>query len=124
MRKFLMATTLCLTACSLEKGCEMETKLVDLAATNITKQLACKNGEAVKEDVQKAISKLGLCQKEAAAAGGIPEVACPLVAKAIAELVATQIPAKWECSGGNAKDGLEKAILAACIAGTAAQPQQ
>lgn len=104
-----------LPGCKLKPGCLIESKVVDTVSSALSTQLQCAKPELVKQDVQAAVGKLGLC-KTPQPTGPIASFACPLIASWAAEKFVGAIPARWECSAQNAKEKAMLLLTTACEA--------
>lgn len=117
----LSIVLLCLAACSAKQKCDVQEKFVTTITPVISSQMACSNPEAIRKDLDAALTKAGLCKKEVDSIStqsiGVPAGVCPIAAALVVEVIGSQVPAAWGCTGGNAKAGLQAALTAACLAG-------
>lgn len=109
----LLVPFLLFTSCtSLKPGCIVQDKIAAVATDFLVTQLECSNSFAVKVDVDKKVSALGLCKQQT---GDIANMMCPLVAGEIVEGVAgVVVPAGWGCKATKAKDVLKSGLEAVC----------
>lgn len=111
--RIALALMLAMTAgCTSKSKCELATKVSGVISAEIAVTMACKNKDAIQADIQKVFENAKLCEPQAS--GQIGEVICPLVITGLITGALKTIPAKWECSGGVAKDGLGAALLEIC----------
>lgn len=101
------------TACtSLKPGCIIEDKIVAAASDAVATHLQCANKFSVHQDISGLVKSLGLCKSQT---GPIADTLCPIVSKEIVDkVVATAVPATWQCSALNAKATLGTALTNAC----------
>lgn len=97
-------------------GCEIEKTLVTGAATGVSAALKCSGYEALKADLQAAISKTGLCKeaKSASATEGALDPLCPMIVNSVVSIGMSKVPTAWGCQGGATVDMLKTALLDAC----------
>lgn len=91
-----------------------------LLSAQIAVQLDCKNVDAIRADIEKQLVSLKICEAPKPAANlmsaksAIGEAICKPVIDALAAGALTQIPAGWECKGGQVTDDLKLKLYAAC----------
>lgn len=111
-----------LAGCSLFKnaGCDVSKALSTTMSGEITKQLTCKNTDAIKASLDEQLVKLKVCEKkeEAVAAKALIDAGtliCAPVVEAVLGTAVAQIPTTWECSGaGPIPDKLRADLLELC----------
>lgn len=99
-------------------GCQLETSLVTVLASNVATTLTCSNLSAIQTDMQMALGKANLCApneaQKAKFKGVVGNLACPLAVEAVLGMLASKIPAGWGCAPGSNPAGLGDTLTAAC----------
>lgn len=112
----LFAFAIVSTGCSAFGGkkltCLIHEKIVAVGADAAVKNLECKNAFAVKVDVDRWVSTLGLCKTQT---GPIADTLCPSVVNFLVEKMATGIPEEWGCTATNAKALFKDGLTKACV---------
>lgn len=124
MMSFLLACCFLFVGCTKQDAkvvlCDTGKTAAGFVSTTIAVQLDCKNQDAIRADVEAKLVDLKICEApkpEANKIGALSVVGDAICKPVIDGLVAgllTQIPSKWECSGGKVTDDLKLKLYAAC----------
>lgn len=108
--KFLLPILL-LTGCSkVNLGCEIEKSLLSGASIAIATQLKCEGVDAIKADLSKLTSKIGLCSKDAKVQ---KFSACSILVGMFKDQIQVT-PANWKCDTAATKDKIAEILTEAC----------
>lgn len=122
---FLFVCCFALVGCTKDEAkvvlCDTGKTAAGFVSTTIAVQLECKNQDAIRADVEAKLVDLKICEAPKPAPEGkvgiqsaIGDVICKPVIDGLVAGLLTQIPSKWECSGGKVTDDLKLKLLAAC----------
>lgn len=108
----------CTKGCSTaDIGCSIEKTVVSGVAPVIATQLQCSNVDAISNDLNNIIGKVGLCKQQLGNSGklSLPGPICSMFVDLVVNNVANiAIPASWGCSASNAKGLLKDVVMMAC----------
>lgn len=93
-------------------SCPTADRIATGGAAAIAKAADCKNVQAIREDLTKFLG--GEACNKPEQTGPIAMIACPILGKLAADAMVKAIPAKWECSGGNAKLAVQGVLTTGC----------
>jgi len=116
----LLVFAFAFTGCSFFKssGCEVGKAATNLISAQISTSLACKNGDAIKADIEKKLTDLKICEAAKPAAmnamSAIGTTICGPIVSTLAAGLVGQIPPAWECTGGQLTDDIKLKLLEAC----------
>jgi len=114
---------LVLTACTSTDTntlkCKIQDSLVGAGSTAIASGLNCTSPDAIKADLDAALSKANFCKRTTEAAAGISANSvgsdiCEAIVKNELSTLTGKIPASWNCTGGTVKDTVQSILLAQC----------
>lgn len=93
-------------------SCPTADRIATGASAAIAKAADCKNPKAIHDDIVKFIG--GDTCKSPEQTGPIAMIACPILSKLVVDAAMKAVPAKWECSGGNAKLAVQAVLTTGC----------
>ena len=94
--------------------CEIGKLGTEVLADQVATQLSCKNKTAIKATMDQKLVDLKVCEQPNSATSVIGDIVCPRLIPGLMGIITNKIPAEWECSGGDLKDGLQDYLLKAC----------
>lgn len=93
-------------------SCPTADRIANAAAMKISAVAACKNQEAIREDLTKFLG--GETCNKPAPTGPLAMFACPILARLVTNAAWKAVPERWECEGGNAKLAIQSALTVGC----------
>lgn len=113
MKSLLFAIVLVsATACKVV-SCPVAETIAKGAAAAIASSAACKNQQAIHDDILAFLDSEGTCSRPQPS-GPIAMIACPILSRLVANALWKKVPAKWECEGGVAKEAIVFTLTAGC----------
>lgn len=99
--------------------CNIQDTLVGAGSLAVAAGLKCSSPDAIKADLDAALSKANFCKRTADAKGGISVKSigseiCDTIVKNELTTLTGKIPASWNCTGGTVKDTVQSILLAQC----------
>ena len=119
----IVGLTLVMSACTSTDTntlkCKVQDALVGAGSTAIAGGLKCSSPDAIKADLDAALSKASFCKRTEDAKGGISVKSigsdiCDSIVKNELSTLTGKIPASWNCTGGTVKDTVQSILLAQC----------
>jgi hypothetical protein len=113
----LIAITFGMIGCTKDKAkdvlCSTGKAAASLIAAQVAVQLDCKNVGAIQTELESKLVDLKICSPTPA--GAVGEVVCKPIIDALLAGVLTQVPASWECSGGQLGEDAKAKLLESCL---------
>lgn len=91
-------------------GCKVEETVVSAGSAAIASQLKCTGVEAIKTDLTKLVSKVGMCKKDSKIIG---ISACSILVSLVKDQIEVT-PETWKCDSQATKDKIAEVLIKAC----------
>ena len=124
MRSILFAVFFLFTAgCTKDSAkdvlCGAGKTTASVVAVVAATELACKNIAAIQADLEKKLVDIKVCEikeeKSLEAKSAVGDIICaPIVNSLFAGAIA-QLPANWECTGGQITEDVKAKLIASCL---------
>lgn len=112
----LVAFAIVMVSCTKEeikdKICETGKVGAAVVAVKISEELACSNVDAIKADLEAKLIDLKVCEVKAKSALG--DAICGPMVEGLFVGGISQLPAAWNCTGGELAAELKAKLIAAC----------